>query len=50
MTSLPSVAQQTQELIRFDTTHPPGDEAACVRYIWVDSPKHSFQTSGGSGL
>ena len=26
-------AELLQELIRFDTTNPPGDEAACVEYI-----------------
>src|ERR1700694_2868547 len=33
MIKLPSVAQLTQELIRFDTTNPPGDEAACVQHL-----------------
>jgi acetylornithine deacetylase/succinyl-diaminopimelate desuccinylase-like protein len=31
--SLPSVAQLTQDLIRFDTTNPPGNEAACAAYL-----------------
>jgi len=30
---LPSVAELTQELIRFDTTNPPGNEAACVKRL-----------------
>jgi acetylornithine deacetylase/succinyl-diaminopimelate desuccinylase-like protein len=33
MIKLPSVAELTQELIRFDTTNPPGDEAACVQHL-----------------
>ena len=33
MIALPSVAQLTQELIRFDTTNPPGNEAACVSHL-----------------
>jgi hypothetical protein len=33
MIKLPSVAQLTQELIRFDTTNPPGDKAACVQHL-----------------
>ncbi len=27
------VAQLLQELLRFDTTNPPGNEAPCVRYV-----------------
>nr|BAV57449.1 peptidase M20 [Streptomyces sp. SANK 60404] len=27
------VVELTRQLIRFDTTNPPGDEAACVRYV-----------------
>ncbi|MGW2187839.1 M20/M25/M40 family metallo-hydrolase [Streptomyces sp. NPDC001719] len=30
---MPGVVGLTQQLIRFDTTNPPGDEAACVRYV-----------------
>ncbi|HEX6348394.1 MAG TPA: M20/M25/M40 family metallo-hydrolase [Candidatus Dormibacteraeota bacterium] len=33
MITLPSVAELTQELIRFDTTNPPGNEAACVAHL-----------------
>ena len=33
MIELPSVAELTQKLIRFDTTNPPGDEAACVQHL-----------------
>ncbi|MEU9107566.1 M20/M25/M40 family metallo-hydrolase [Streptomyces xanthophaeus] len=29
----PGVVALTQRLIRFDTTNPPGDEAACVKYV-----------------
>jgi len=29
----PSVASLTQQLIRFDTTNPPGDEAACIHIL-----------------
>ncbi|MEU3756566.1 M20/M25/M40 family metallo-hydrolase [Streptomyces olivoreticuli] len=29
----PGVVALTQRLIRFDTTNPPGDEAACVQYV-----------------
>src|SRR5207237_365644 len=31
--TLPSVAELTRELIRFDTTNPPGNEAACVLHL-----------------
>ena len=33
MITLPSVAELTQELIRFDTTNPPGNEAGCVAHL-----------------
>ena len=33
MIALPSVAELTRELIRFDTTNPPGNEAACVLHL-----------------
>jgi acetylornithine deacetylase/succinyl-diaminopimelate desuccinylase-like protein len=33
MPTLPTVAQLTSELIRYDTTNPPGDEAACVEHV-----------------
>ncbi|MEV6122676.1 M20/M25/M40 family metallo-hydrolase [Streptomyces sp. NPDC052077] len=29
----PGVVELTRRLIRFDTTNPPGDEAACVRHV-----------------
>lgn len=31
--SVPSPAQLLQQLIRFDTTNPPGHERACIEYI-----------------
>lgn len=31
--AFPSVAELAQALIRFDTTNPPGDEAACIAYM-----------------
>ena len=33
MIGLPSVAELTQDLIRYDTTNPPGNEAACVHHV-----------------
>ena len=33
MITPPSVASLTQQLIRFDTTNPPGDEAACIQLL-----------------
>ena len=33
MIEVPSVATLTQDLIRFDTTTPPGNETECVRYL-----------------
>ncbi len=33
MITLPSVAELTQELIRFDTTNPPGNEAECIAHL-----------------
>src|SRR5713101_4163865 len=29
----PSVASLTQQLIKFDTTNPPGNEAACIQML-----------------
>ncbi|MEU7086958.1 M20/M25/M40 family metallo-hydrolase [Streptomyces achromogenes] len=31
--AMPGVVELTRRLIRYDTTNPPGDEAACVRYV-----------------
>lgn len=33
MITPPSVASLTQQLIRFDTTNPPGGEAACIQML-----------------
>jgi acetylornithine deacetylase/succinyl-diaminopimelate desuccinylase-like protein len=33
MTSLPTPTAMLKRLIQFDTTNPPGNEAACIQYI-----------------
>ena len=33
MTAIPSALEITQELVRFDTRNPPGDEHACANYL-----------------
>ena len=45
-----STAQLLQELIRFDTTNPPGNEAACVEHIGrlLESEGIAFQTFGAT--
>ncbi|HEX6547654.1 MAG TPA: M20/M25/M40 family metallo-hydrolase [Candidatus Dormibacteraeota bacterium] len=43
MLTLPSVADLTRELIRFDTTNPPGDEVACIDHL-----RGMFEVAGAS--
>ena len=39
-----TVTELLQELIRFDTTNPPGDEAACVEFIRVQLEEAGCET------
>jgi acetylornithine deacetylase/succinyl-diaminopimelate desuccinylase-like protein len=45
MTTHPSPTELLQNLIRFDTTNPPGNEAECIRYVDNVLSSAGFETT-----